>query len=72
MEDRAKVYKGKARLPRLNKGIHGFDQPPSSPDLNPIEKIWRWMKDEINKLEAVLTTVEEMKRYDRSYGVMLI
>jgi len=29
--------KGKARLPRLNKGIRGFDWPPSYPDLNPIE-----------------------------------
>jgi hypothetical protein len=25
MEDRAKVHKGKARLPRLNRGICGFD-----------------------------------------------
>ena len=41
MEDRAKIYKGKAKLPRLNRGIRGFDQPLSSPDLNPIKKIWR-------------------------------
>ena len=39
MEAGAKVHKGKARLPRLNYGIRGFDWPPSSPDLNPIEKI---------------------------------
>jgi len=25
IEDGAKVHKGKARLPRLNKGIRGFD-----------------------------------------------
>ena len=36
--DRAKVHKGKARLWRLQKGIRSFDWPPSSPDLNPIEK----------------------------------
>jgi hypothetical protein len=33
------VHKGKARLPRLNHGVRGFDWPPSSPDLNPIEKV---------------------------------
>ena len=36
IEDKSKVHKGKARLP---KGIRGFDWPPSSPDLNPIEKV---------------------------------
>ena len=61
MEDGAKVHKGKARLPRLNKGIRGFDQPPSSPDLNPIKKIWRWIKHEINKLETMPTTVKDIK-----------
>ena len=39
MEDGAKVHKGKARLPKLEKGLRGFDWPPSSPDLNPIEKV---------------------------------
>jgi len=61
IEDSAKVHKGKARLPRLNRGIRGFDWPPSSPDLNPIEKIWRWMKNEITKLETVPTTIEDIK-----------
>ncbi|KAF8847202.1 hypothetical protein BDZ45DRAFT_607803 [Acephala macrosclerotiorum] len=61
MEDGAKVHKGVARLARLEKGIKGFDWPLSSPDLNPIEKVWRWMKHEITKLEKVPTTIEEMK-----------
>jgi hypothetical protein len=39
IEDGAKVHQGKARLWRLNKGVKGFDWPPSSPDLNPIEKV---------------------------------
>jgi hypothetical protein len=39
IEDGAKVHKGKARLPRLNYGVYGFDWPPSSSDLNPIKKI---------------------------------
>ena len=49
------------QLPRLNHGIRGFDWPPSSPDLNPIEKVWRWMKHEITKLETVSTTIEDLK-----------
>jgi hypothetical protein len=35
----AKVYKGKARSLRLNKGIKGFTWLPSSPDLNLIKKV---------------------------------
>ncbi len=61
IEDSAKVHKGKARLPRLNRGIRGFNWPPSSPDLNLIEKIWRWIKNEITKLETVPTTIEDIK-----------
>jgi transposase len=53
MEDRAKVHAGSARLPRLEHGVRGFYWPPSSPDLNPIEKVWRWMKEEIKKLPYV-------------------
>jgi DDE superfamily endonuclease len=60
-EDGAKIHKGKARLPQLNKGIRGFNWPPFSPDLNPIEKVWRWMKHEITKLDKVPTTLEELK-----------
>jgi transposase len=61
IEDRSKVHKGKARLPKLEKGIRGFDWPPSLPDLNPIEKVWRWMKQEIRKLECVPTSIEDIK-----------
>ena len=46
---------------RAAKGILGFDWPPSSPDLNPIEKVWRWMKNEITNLDTVPTTIEDMK-----------
>jgi transposase len=61
MEDGAKIYKGVAKLPRKLCGLRGFDWPPSSPDLNPIEKVWRWMKNEITKLETVPTSIEDMK-----------
>jgi transposase len=60
MEDGAKVHKGKARLPRLNKGIRGFKWPPSSPDLNPIEKVWRWMKHKITMLPNPPTSIPEL------------
>jgi transposase len=61
MEDGAKVHQGAARLWRLNHGIKGFNWPPSSPDLNPIEKVRRWMKYEIKKLDSVPTSIEDMK-----------
>ena len=40
MEDGSKVHVGNAQLPKLQHGIKGFFWPPSSPDLNPIEKVW--------------------------------
>ena len=62
MEDGAKVHAGSARLPRLSYGIRGFKWPPSSPDLNPIEKVWRWMKEELKKLGYVPKSIEDLKR----------
>ena len=39
--------------------------PPSSPKLNPIEKVWNWLKNEINKLnpasvEELITIIQEV------------
>ena len=62
MEDGAKVHKGKAKLPRLNKGIRGFNWPPSLPDLNLIEKVQCQMKEEITKMIDLLTTIKDLKR----------
>ena len=62
MEDGAKVHAGSARLPRLQHSIRGFKWPPSSPDLNPIEKVWRWMKEELKKLPYVPKNREDMCR----------
>ena len=62
MEDGAKVHKGYAKLLRLQARIRGFDWPPSSPDLNPIEKVWRQIKEELKRLPYVPTTLEDLKR----------
>jgi hypothetical protein len=62
MEDGSKVYLGKARLPRLQHGVRGFNWPPSSPDLNPIERVWRYMKEELKKLPYVVTTKAELMK----------
>ncbi|PVH68640.1 hypothetical protein DL98DRAFT_522632 [Cadophora sp. DSE1049] len=62
IEDGSKVHLGHVRLPRLEYGIRGFNWPPSSPDLNLIEKVWRWIKEELKKLPFIPTTIEELKR----------
>ena len=62
MEDGAKVHTRSARLPRLQHGIRGFHWPPSSPDLNPIEKVWRWMKEELKELPYVPKNKEDVCR----------
>jgi transposase len=62
MEDGAKVHVVSARLPWLSHGIHGFNWPPSSPDLNPIEKVWRWIKEELKKLGYIPKSIEDLKR----------
>jgi hypothetical protein len=62
MEDGSKVHVGYARLPRLQHGIRGFNWPPSSPDLNPIEKVWRWIKEELKKLPYVPKNKEDLMR----------
>jgi len=61
MEDGTKVHKGSTHLPQLSHNIHGFNWPPSSPDLNPIEKVWRWMKEELKKLAYVPKSMEDLK-----------
>ena len=61
MEDGVKVHKGYAKLWWMYKDIKGFDQLPSSPDLNTIEKVQRQMKYKISKLECVPTSIEDIK-----------
>ena len=49
MEDGALVHKGAAKAVRKRLSIKGFSNnwPLSSPDLNPIKKVWLWIKAQI-------------------------
>ena len=63
MEDGAKIHMGHAKRVRSQAGIKGFAfWPPSSPDLNPIEKVWRWMKNKITQMESFPTKIEDLKK----------
>jgi hypothetical protein len=68
MEDGAPVHKDYAKIIRALADIIIFESlcrlckwPPSSPDLNPIEKVWRWMKVRISQLDPLPTTIEGLK-----------
>ena len=61
MEDGSGVHKKFARLAWLQHSVHGFDWPPSSPDLNPIKHIWRYMKEELKKLPFPVLNKAELK-----------
>lgn len=51
LQDNATPHKAHSTLDYLDeKGIELVDPfPPSSPDLNPIENVWSWMKREVDK-----------------------
>lgn len=63
MEDGAKVHLGFAKAVHKALNIRGFSQgwPPSSPNLNLIEKVWRWIKARITQIDKFLTTLDELK-----------
>jgi transposase len=51
LQDNAPAHKSESTLDYLDsKGIELIDPfPPSSPDLNPIESVWSWMKSDVDK-----------------------
>ena len=62
MEDDAPVHKGASKKPQEDLKWTTYLHLPNSPDLNPIENIWAWMKHEINTKYMYITSKAEMQR----------
>lgn len=62
MEDNAPVHKGACTEARKSLKWPTYEHPPNSPDLNPIENIWAYMKDQITRYYSHITSQAEMQR----------
>ena len=62
MEDNAPVHKGVCMAARKELKWLSYEHPPNSPDLNPIEHIWAYLKDQITRYYSHITSQAEMRR----------
>lgn len=66
MQDNAPAHAGRlAQEELLERGLRLILQPPFSPDLNPIEDIWNWMKDYIKlayEIEKTFNSYDNLRR----------
>jgi transposase len=61
MEDNARVHKSAATMAfKESLGIHTMEWPPQSPDLNPIENLWKLWKDRIQKTKPFPANRDEL------------
>jgi transposase len=68
LQDGAPAHKAHSTLDFAERqGVDLVQNPPSSPDLNPIEKVWNWMKEKINSLSIYPATKEELKQLVQKY-----
>jgi transposase len=61
MEDNAPVHKGVANTCRKELGMTIHPHPPNSPDLNPIENIWAWVKYRLAKDYPYITSEAQLR-----------
>ena len=62
MKDNAPPHKKECIPVRQELGMRCHQHPPNSPDLNPIENIWRHMKHRISKEYGHITSMKAMKQ----------